>query len=134
MSCDKTNLASHVSLPPIRSVYLGSPTIKSQNHLAKGESSQGSIVHRNHTDDRLVHFGCNPMRTHGIMVKTFFVASCPVQGVATLRGACAMNDPRQHVNEEPRNDLIDVGLGFLGMFGLLFVIATVATIIQITSK
>lgn len=45
-----------------------------------------------------------------------------------------MNDPRQHVNEEPRNDLIDVGLGFLGMFGLLFVIATVATIIQIATK
>jgi hypothetical protein len=68
------------------------------------------------------------------MIKTIFVASCPVQGAATLRGACAMNDPRQHVNEEPRNDLIDVGLGFLGMFGLLFVIATVATIIQIATK
>jgi hypothetical protein len=45
-----------------------------------------------------------------------------------------MNDPREHYNEEPRNDLIDVGIGFMGMFGLLLLIATVATVIEILNK
>jgi hypothetical protein len=50
------------------------------------------------------------------------------------KGGCKMNDPRQHVNEEPRNDLIDVGVGFLGMFGLMLVIAVVATVIQVMTR
>ncbi|WP_238392338.1 MULTISPECIES: YqzM family protein [Paenibacillus] len=45
-----------------------------------------------------------------------------------------MNDPRQHVNEEPRNDLLDVGVGFLGMFGLMLVIAVAATVIQVMTR
>ncbi|MBU6146113.1 MAG: YqzM family protein [Paenibacillaceae bacterium] len=44
------------------------------------------------------------------------------------------DDPRAHINEEPRNDLIDVGVGFMVMFGLLFVMATAATIIQVVTK
>lgn len=45
-----------------------------------------------------------------------------------------MNDPRMHVNEEPRNDLIDVGVGFLGMFGFMLVVAVVATVIQVMTR
>lgn len=45
-----------------------------------------------------------------------------------------MSDPKHpelHVNEEPRNDLIDVGIGFGVMFGVCFIIAVVATIITL---
>lgn len=42
-----------------------------------------------------------------------------------------MNDPRQHVNEEPRNDLMDTGLGFGVFFGVLMLIAVVATVITL---
>jgi len=45
-----------------------------------------------------------------------------------------MNDPRQHVNEEPRNDLMDVGVGFLGMFGFMLVVAIAATVIQVLTR
>jgi uncharacterized membrane protein len=45
-----------------------------------------------------------------------------------------VNDPRQHVNEEPRNDFLDVGVGFAGMFGLLLLIAIVATVIQVAIR
>ncbi|WP_199620484.1 YqzM family protein [Paenibacillus alkalitolerans] len=45
-----------------------------------------------------------------------------------------MNDPREHVNEEPRNDLLDVGIGFAGMFGLMLLIAVVATVIQLVTR
>jgi len=45
-----------------------------------------------------------------------------------------MNDPRQHVNEEPRNDLLDVGVGFMGMFGFMLLIAVVATVIQVMTR
>ncbi|WP_374020113.1 YqzM family protein [Paenibacillus thiaminolyticus] len=31
-------------------------------------------------------------------------------------------DPREHVNEEPRNDLSDVLFGFNAMFGFMFVV------------
>lgn len=41
-----------------------------------------------------------------------------------------MSDPRQHVNEEPRNDFLDVATGFGVTFGIFFLIAIVATIIQ----
>ncbi|MNH77803.1 hypothetical protein D3C87_432730 [compost metagenome] len=33
-----------------------------------------------------------------------------------------VNDPRQHINEEPRNDFGDLMFGFTGMFALMFVI------------
>lgn len=39
--------------------------------------------------------------------------------------------PEMHVNEEPRNDFLDVGVGFMTMFGLLFLIALVATIVTL---
>ena len=45
-----------------------------------------------------------------------------------------MNDPRQHVNEEPRNDFLDVGVGFLGMFGFLLLIAVIFTIIEVAGR
>ena len=45
-----------------------------------------------------------------------------------------MNDPRLHVNEEPRNDLMDVGVGFLGMFGFMLVVAIAATVIQVLTR
>lgn len=32
------------------------------------------------------------------------------------------NDPRQHINEEPRNDLFDLMNGFFGMFTLMSII------------
>ncbi|CAH1201437.1 MULTISPECIES: YqzM family protein [Paenibacillus] len=33
-----------------------------------------------------------------------------------------ISDPREHVNEEPRNDLFDLVAGVTGMFGLMTVI------------
>lgn len=34
-------------------------------------------------------------------------------------------NPELHVNEEPRNDFLDVGVGFIGAFILFTVIAVV---------
>jgi hypothetical protein len=48
-----------------------------------------------------------------------------------------MNEPHHpelHVNEEPRNDFMDVAVGFGVMFGLLFLIGIAATVIQVLSK
>ncbi|MEC0228772.1 MULTISPECIES: YqzM family protein [Paenibacillus] len=45
-----------------------------------------------------------------------------------------MSDPKHpelHVYEEPRNDFMDVGIGFGAFFGFLFIIAAVATVIQV---
>ncbi|BFT69846.1 MULTISPECIES: YqzM family protein [Paenibacillus] len=45
-----------------------------------------------------------------------------------------MSDPKHpelHVYEEPRNDFMDVGIGFGVFFAILFVIAAVATAIQV---
>jgi len=44
-----------------------------------------------------------------------------------------MNDPRLHVNEEPRNDFVDVAVSMAVTFGFFFLIALVATIIQLLS-
>ncbi|MED4603601.1 YqzM family protein [Paenibacillus validus] len=47
------------------------------------------------------------------------------------------NDPKHpelHVYEEERNDLIDVALGFGVFFGVLFLIAIVATVITLVAK
>jgi hypothetical protein len=43
------------------------------------------------------------------------------------------NNPELHVNEEPRNDFLDVAVGFAVTFGgfmLIAIIATVATILM----
>ncbi|MDF2720602.1 MAG: YqzM-like protein [Paenibacillus sp.] len=42
-----------------------------------------------------------------------------------------MTDPRAHTNEEPRNDFMDLMLGFGATFGLFFLMALVATIIKL---
>lgn len=42
-----------------------------------------------------------------------------------------MNDPRLHVNEEPRNDFLDVSLGFGITFGVFCLIAIAATVIKL---
>lgn len=39
--------------------------------------------------------------------------------------------PEDHVNEEPRNDLLDVGMGFAVTFGFFFLVAVVATVIEV---
>ncbi len=41
-----------------------------------------------------------------------------------------VTDPRQHINEEPRDDLFDVAAGFLAMFGFMFVVFTVAVVVK----
>jgi hypothetical protein len=42
-----------------------------------------------------------------------------------------MTDPRLHTNEEPRNDFMDVAMGFVVTFGVFFLMALVATIITL---
>ncbi|MDF2719658.1 MAG: YqzM-like protein [Paenibacillus sp.] len=42
-----------------------------------------------------------------------------------------MTDPRLHTNEEPRNDFMDVAMGFAVTFGVFFLMFLVATIIQL---
>lgn len=42
-----------------------------------------------------------------------------------------VTDPRQHINEEPRDDLMDTAFGFLGMFGFMFVVFTAAVVIKL---
>ena len=41
------------------------------------------------------------------------------------------NHPELHINEEPRNDLMDVGIGFGVTFGVFLLIAVIATIISL---
>ena len=41
-----------------------------------------------------------------------------------------VSDPREHLNEDPRDDLMDVAIGFGGFFGVLFVIFAAAVIIK----
>lgn len=41
-----------------------------------------------------------------------------------------VQDPRQHVNEEPRDDLQDLVFGFGGMFGFMFLVFLIAVIIK----
>lgn len=40
------------------------------------------------------------------------------------------NDPRQHVNEEPRDDFFDTALGFAGMFGFMTLVFIIAIIVK----
>ncbi|XID95762.1 YqzM family protein [Paenibacillaceae bacterium WGS1546] len=41
-----------------------------------------------------------------------------------------VRDPRQHINEEPRDDLMDTAFGFIAMFGFMFVVFTVAVVVK----
>lgn len=41
-----------------------------------------------------------------------------------------VRDPRQHFNEEPRDDLMDTALGFGVMFGFMFVVFTIAVVVK----
>jgi hypothetical protein len=41
-----------------------------------------------------------------------------------------IRDPRQHINEEPRDDFMDTAMGFAVMFGFMFVVFAVAVIIK----
>jgi len=39
-------------------------------------------------------------------------------------------DPREHINEEPRDDFADTAIGFAGMFGFMFVVFTIAVVVK----
>ncbi|MFC5702933.1 YqzM family protein [Cohnella faecalis] len=39
-------------------------------------------------------------------------------------------DPRLHINEEPRDDFKDLMFGFGGMFGFMFVVFAIAVIVK----
>jgi hypothetical protein len=41
------------------------------------------------------------------------------------------NHPELHVNEEPSNDFMDTAIGFGAMFGFLFLMGIVATVITL---
>ncbi|CAM4353353.1 MULTISPECIES: YqzM family protein [Paenibacillus] len=41
-----------------------------------------------------------------------------------------VQDPREHINEEPRHDFADVANGFAGMFGFMFVVFAAAVVIK----
>jgi hypothetical protein len=41
------------------------------------------------------------------------------------------NHPEEHLMEEPSNDFMDTALGFAGMFGFLFLMGIVATVITL---
>ena len=41
-----------------------------------------------------------------------------------------VQDPRQHVNEEPRDDLKDLLVGFGGMLGFMVVVFAAAVIVK----
>ncbi|MCR8645253.1 YqzM family protein [Paenibacillus sp. N1-5-1-14] len=40
-------------------------------------------------------------------------------------------NPEQHINEEPRNDFMDLMIGFGGFFGVLFLIFLVGVVIKL---
>ncbi|WP_442603361.1 YqzM family protein [Paenibacillus sp. KN14-4R] len=42
-----------------------------------------------------------------------------------------IRNPEQHVNEEPRNDFMDLMKGFGGFFGFLFLIFVVGVVIKL---
>jgi len=41
-----------------------------------------------------------------------------------------VQDPRQHINEEPRNDFNDVAVGFTWMFVFMVVVFAAAVVID----
>lgn len=51
----------------------------------------------------------------------------------SVKEDCTMEnvrDPRQHINEEPRDDLQDVLVGFGGMLGFMVVVFAAAVIVK----
>jgi len=42
--------------------------------------------------------------------------------------------PEEHVNEEPRNDFVDVATGFAVMFGIFLLIGIEATLIELAMR
>lgn len=44
------------------------------------------------------------------------------------------NHPELHINEEPRNDFLDTGIGFAGMFIFMLIVAGIFTAIEIAIK
>ncbi|TJY39774.1 YqzM family protein [Cohnella pontilimi] len=41
-----------------------------------------------------------------------------------------IRDPRQHVNEEPRDDFADTAMGFAVMFGFMTVVFIAAVVLK----
>jgi hypothetical protein len=41
-----------------------------------------------------------------------------------------IRDPRQHTNEEPRDDFMDTAMGFAAMSGFMVVVFVVAVVIK----
>lgn len=41
-----------------------------------------------------------------------------------------VQDPRQHINEEPSNDFADVAMGFAGMFTFMIVVFAAAVVVK----
>ncbi len=41
-----------------------------------------------------------------------------------------VRDPREHINEEPSNDFLDVAFGFGGMFIFMVVVFAAAVIVK----
>ncbi|RKP56159.1 YqzM family protein [Cohnella endophytica] len=39
-------------------------------------------------------------------------------------------DPRQHINEEPRDDFMDTAIGFGAMFGFMAVVFIIAVVVK----
>ena len=42
-----------------------------------------------------------------------------------------VTDPRQHINEEPRDDFMDTAVGFAVMFGFMLVVFTAAVVVKL---
>jgi hypothetical protein len=41
-----------------------------------------------------------------------------------------VRDPRQHINEEPRDDFLDTAIGFAAMAGFMTVVFAAAVVIK----
>lgn len=53
---------------------------------------------------------------------TYFAQSCNSKEEETMDVNAQVRDPREHINEEPRNDLGDLMAGFFGMTGFMTVV------------
>ncbi|WP_168122976.1 YqzM family protein [Paenibacillus sp. HB172176] len=42
-----------------------------------------------------------------------------------------VRDPREHLNEEPRDDLMDVMFGFGGMLGFMTLVFVIAVVVKL---
>ncbi|MEB3100467.1 YqzM family protein [Ferviditalea candida] len=43
-------------------------------------------------------------------------------------------NPELHVNEEPRNDSMDIGVGFGAMFTFILVVTIIATVVEVLTR